>query len=108
MGILNTYLVWLEWPEKCFRADDVDMKLLKTLVPEGSRIVRARSEAAFLKALPSATHAVVWHFRKEWYSRAPGLKVLATPAAGRELVAWREAPAGVKVHFGAFHGPIIS
>lgn len=108
MGILNTYLVWLEWPEKCFRADDGDMKLLKTLVPEGSRIVRARSEAAFLKALPSATHAVVWHFRKEWYSRAPGLEVLATPAAGRELVAWREAPAGVKVHFGAFHGPIIS
>ncbi len=34
--------------------------------------------------------------------------MLATPAAGRELVAWRDAPNGVTIHFGAFHGPIIS
>ena len=70
--------------------------------------MRVKSERAFLKALPSATHAVVWHFKKEWFARAPKLKVLATPAAGRELVAWRDAPKGVKVHFGSFHGPIIS
>ena len=70
--------------------------------------MRVKSEQAFLKALPSATHAVVWHFNKEWFARAPKLKVLATPAAGRELVAWRDAPKGVKVHFGSFHGPIIS
>ena len=105
---MNTYLVWLEWPEKCFRANDGDLKLFKSLVPKGSRVVRAKSERAFLKALPSATHAVVWHFKKEWYARATKLQVLATPAAGRELVAWRDAPKGVKVHFGSFHGPIIS
>ena len=70
--------------------------------------MRVKSEQAFLKALPSATHAVVWHFNKEWFARAQKLKVLATPAAGRELVAWRDAPKGVKVHFGSFHGPIIS
>ncbi len=70
--------------------------------------MRVKSERAFLKALPSATHAVVWHFKKEWFARATKLKVLATPAAGRELVAWRDAPKGVKVHFGSFHGPIIS
>ena len=49
--------------------------------------MRVKSEQAFLKSLPSATHAVVWHFNKEW---------------------WRDAPKGVKVHFGSFHGPIIS
>jgi phosphoglycerate dehydrogenase-like enzyme len=70
--------------------------------------MRVKSERAFLKALPSATHAVVWHFKKEWFARAKKLKVLATPAAGRELVAWQDAPKGVKVHFGSFHGPIIS
>ena len=70
--------------------------------------MRVKSERAFLKALPSTTHAVVWHFKKEWFARAPKLKVLATPAAGRELVAWRDAPKSVKVHFGSFHGPIIS
>ena len=84
------------------------MRLFRSLVPKGSRVVHARSESAFLKALPGATHAVVWHFEKGWYARAPKLRVLATPAAGRELVAWRDAPEGVKVHFGAFHGPIIS
>ena len=61
--------------------------------------MRVKSERAFLKALPSATHAVAWHFKKEWFARAAKLKVLATPAAGRELVAWRDAPKGVKVHF---------
>ena len=70
--------------------------------------MRVKSERAFLKSLPSATHAVVWHFKKEWFARATKLKVLATPAAGRELVAWRDAPKDVKVHFGSFHGPIIS
>ena len=105
---MNTYLIWLEWPEKCFRANDGDLKLFRSLVPKGSRVVRAKSERAFLKALPSATHAVVWHFKKEWFARATKLKVLSTPAAGRELVAWRDAPKSVKVHFGSFHGPIIS
>ena len=105
---MNTYLIWLEWPEKCFRANDGDLKLFRSLVPKGSRVVRAKSERAFLKALPSATHAVVWHFKKEWFARATSLKVLATPAAGRELVAWRDAPKSIKVHFGSFHGPIIS
>ena len=105
---MNRYLVWLEWPEKCFRANDGDLKLFRSLVPKGSRVVRVKSEQAFLKALPSATHAIVWHFKKEWFARATKLKVLATPAAGRELVAWRDAPKGVKVHFGSFHGPIIS
>ena len=103
----NVYVVWLEWPEKCFRAGEEDIRFLRSLVPEGSRVVRARSEAAFLRALPKATHAIVWHFREEWFARAPGLRVLATPSAGREFLP-KEGPKGVKVHFGAFHGPIIS
>ena len=105
---MNRYVIWLEWPERCFRANDGDLKLFRSLVPKGSRVVRVKSERAFLKALPTVTHAVVWHFKKEWFARATKLKVLATPAAGRELVAWRDAPKGVKVHFGSFHGPIIS
>ena len=104
----NEYLIWLNWPERCFCASAEDERFFRTLVPGGSRVARVRSERAFLKALPSATHAVVWGFRKEWFAMAPKLRLLATPAAGRELVAWRDAPKGVKVHFGTFHGPIIS
>jgi len=103
----NVYLVWLEWPEKCFRVDAEALRYLKGLVPKGSRVVRARSEAEFLKKLPTATQAVVWHFRKEWFALAPRLKVLATPGAGRELVTL-DVPSGVTLHFGHFHGAIMA
>ena len=103
----NLYLVWLEWPEKCFRADAEALRVLKGLVPAGGRIVRARTEAAFLRQLPQATHVVTWHFRKGWFALAPKLKVLATPGAGRELVSL-EAPKGVTLHFGRFHGAIMA
>ncbi len=100
-------LVWLEWPERCFRVDAESLRLLKGLVPTGVRVVRARSEASFLCRLSEATHVITWHFKKEWYPRAPKLKVLATPGAGRELVS-QEAPKGVRIHFGRFHGAIMS
>ena len=104
---MNTYLIWLEWPEKCFRLNAEALRSLKALLPRGSTVRRVRSEAAFLKALPAATHAIVWSFKTEWFARAPKLKLLATPGAGRELVA-KEGPAGVKIHFGGYHGVIIA
>lgn len=103
----NVYLVWLEWPETCFRINAETLRFLKSSVPTGSRVVRVRSEREFLKALPKATHALVWTFRREWFARAPRLKVLATPAAGQELVP-TSGPRGVKIHFGHFHGAIIA
>ncbi len=98
----------MEWPEKCFRSNAGALQYLKGLVPKNSRIVRAKSEDDFLRYLPRATHAIVWDFKKEWFALAPRLKVLATPGAGRELVAWQDAPKNVAVHFGGFHGAIIS
>lgn len=83
------------------------LHLLRTLVPAGSKIVRARTEKGFLKNLHHATHVIVWNFKPEWFALAPRLKMLATPAAGRELVP-ETAPAGVRVHFGHFHGGIIA
>ena len=103
----NIYLVWLEWPEKCFRVDAEALRALKDLLPKTARIVRARSERAFLKALPEATHAITWHFKADWFSKAPHLKVLATPAAGQEFVPTK-GPKGVKIHFGHYHGQIMS
>lgn len=103
----NRYLIWLEWPEKCFRAQASDIAHLKSLVPDGSEVVHVRSERAFLRELPLATHAIVWNFKSEWFKAAKRLKVLATPAAGRELLPER-GPDGVKIHFGHFHGPIIA
>ena len=103
----STYLVWLEWPEKCFRVDAEALRYLKSCVRGKGRVIRARSEAAFLRRLPEATHALVWNFKSEWFAKAPRLKVLATPAAGQELVPTK-GPKGVKIHFGRFHGQIMA
>lgn len=83
------------------------LRYLKSAVPKGGRVIRARSEAAFLRALPKATHAIVWNFKPEWFAKAPHLRVLATPAAGQELVPTK-GPKGVKIHFGHFHGGIMA
>lgn len=103
----NVYLVWLNWPERCFRAGAGDIAHLKSLVAKGARVVRVTSERAFLRELPKATHALVWNFKKEWFALAPRLRLLATPAAGQELVP-TEGPRGVNIHFGGFHGDIMA
>ena len=100
-------VVFLEWKEKCFRTDPEALRYLRTLVGADAEIVRARSEWAFLRELPSATHAIVWHFKSEWFALAKRLEVLATPAAGRELVP-EKGPAGVRIHFGHYHGEIMA
>ena len=103
----DTYLVWLNWPERCFRAGAADVAYLKSLVPRGARVVRVAGERAFLRELPEATHAIVWSFRREWFASAPRLRLLATPAAGREFVP-TSGPPGVTIHFGGFHGCIMA
>lgn len=100
-------LVWLEWKESCFRANASDCRYLKSLLPRATKFVWVHSERAFLRALPHATHVIVWNFDPAWFARAPKLKVLATPAAGRELVP-EVGPRGIKIHFGHFHGPLMA
>ena len=104
---MNRYLIWLNWPEKCFRISTDDLRYLRTLVPKGSRVVRVRDDTGFMRALPRATHAIVWRFRREWFARASRLRVLATPAAGQELVP-TAGPPGVTIHFGHYHGAIMA
>ena len=118
--IHNSYLVWLNWPIGAFRMNARSKAVLEGLLsPDGALGDRAlpsrasltvvRGESAFLRALPSATHAICWEFKKEWFARAPKLRVLATPAAGRELLpSDDEMPPGVVRVNGAFHGAIMS
>ena len=104
----NTYLVWLNWPVGAFRLNARSQAVLQRLLPAGARLVVVRGERAFLRALPEATHAICWNFDKAWFARAPKLRVLATPSAGRELLpADAELPPGVTRVNGAFHGAIM-
>ncbi len=101
-------VIWLNWPERPFRLNAADLKLARSLA-RGFEVVAVRSQRAFLRELPSATHAICWEFRKEWFAKAPSLRVLATPGAGRELLPRDdELPHGVKKFHGGFHGAIMA
>ena len=103
----NRYVVWLDWPIGAFRLDARSRAVFESFA--SGDVVVVRSERAFLRELPQATHAVVWEFKKEWFARAPRLRVLATPGAGRELLPTdAEMPQGVVRVNGAFHGAIMS
>ena len=103
----NRYLIWLNWPEPPFRLSASDLKFFSSLV--GGDVLAVRSERAFLRELPMATHALCWEFKKEWFARSACLRVLATPGAGRELLlADAEMPPGVVKFHGSFHGPVMS
>ena len=106
----RTWLIWLNWPIGAFRLDARSLAVFRNEVARpGETVTVVRSERAFLRALPAATHAVVWEFRKEWFARATKLRVLATPGAGRELLPQdNELPPGVVRINGAFHGAIMS
>ncbi len=102
-----TFLIWLNWPVGAFRMNAAHLARVTSLAKGEVKVVR--SERAFLRALPEATHAIVWEFEKEWFACAKRLRVLATPGAGRELLPKDdELPKGVVRVNGAFHGAIMS
>jgi len=69
--------------------------------------VACASEDEFLRVLPTVHGALVWHFDAAWYERAPLLRVVATPAAGRERVSPDPSGRARTLH-GAFHGQIMA
>jgi len=105
----DVHLLWLNWPIAAFRIDARDVAAYTARVPRDAEVKVVRSARAFLRELPRATHAVVWEFKREWFARAPRLRILATPGAGRELLPTdAELPPGVRRVNGAFHGEIMS
>lgn len=103
----NYFLLWLNWPEKCFRANEGTLRFLTSVVGNDAVVHMVTNEDEFLAELPRATHAIVWQFKEEWFAAALKLRLLATPGAGRELLP-RSAPRGIKIHFGGYHGRIIA
>lgn len=61
----------------------------------------------FLKELPNAEVVIVWYFKKQWLEEANQLRMIATPAAGRDWIDV-ELDEKLKVIHGGFHGPMIA
>lgn len=94
----------LRLPE--FTVSEEQVARWRALMPE-LRIEFAASEAELFKLLPETDYVLAFNFKSTWFSRAPRLKWVASPGAGRELLPdW--VPDGVLITPGAFHGEIIS
>lgn len=70
-------------------------------------IVNCHTEAEFLANLSDADAVSVWVFKQEWFALAPKLKLLCTPAAGRDYFSV-VPPFSVQLKYGSFHGPIMA
>lgn len=91
---------------RAFHLSEAQLAALRATYP-ALEFVACASEAEYLGVLPTAHGALVWRFDAAWYERAPLLRVVATPAAGRERVA--ADPSGrVRQLHGAFHGQIMA
>ena len=80
-------------------------KLLEDSIP-GLNVSICLDSKEFLDLLPEAEAIVVWFFNSDWLERAPNLKFIFTPAAGRDWVKVNNNI--VKVFNGNFHGPMVA
>jgi len=102
---ISNILIHLHNNVDAFTLKPRHVEQIRQALPE-VRLTVAASNSDFLDRLPEAECALVWVFKPEWYAQAPRLKVLFTPAAGRDWVA--ADPSGrVKTCYGSFHGRIM-
>lgn len=84
---------------------EANAKLLVDMLPRSSLVV-CGDEASLIKELADAEVALVWTFKQEWFEQAPRLRVISTPAAGRDYFNV-DLPDGVNIFYGSYHGKIM-
>lgn len=99
-------LVWLEHKIRAFQVQSEQLGVLRARHPQ-HQFLPVQSEAELLQGLPDAEAALVWSFAATWYERGPGLRFVATPAAGREKLE-PDPSRRVRAVHGHFHGKIMA
>ena len=106
MGVKKEVLVYLSnshvkaWNFLPFHRD-----LLEDSVP-GLKVTVCQNLKDFLDQLPEAEMVVVWFFKQKWLEKANNLKLIATPAAGKDWIDLGDSE--INVWYGAFHGAMIA
>lgn len=99
-------VLWLPNSIRAFEPQPEQLARWRARYPQHELVV-ATDEPEFLRELFDAGAALVWRFSAAWYERAPALRFVATPAAGREKV--QPDPSGrVRTVHGSFHGKIMA
>lgn len=78
---------------------------LQKALPDATIKVCASSEE-FLEQLPHTQIACIWGFKQEWFSLAPQLEWIVTPAAGKDYF-HISPPSGIDVDYCSFHGELM-
>lgn len=103
---LEVIAVFQESAVPCFCARRRHIARLRREFPT-AEVRWCKTRQTFERTLPRVQAAVTWAFRQEWFERAPELRRIATPAAGRDFFPL-EPPPRVKVLRGTHHGPIMA
>jgi len=105
--MVRTMLVYMTHPHvEAWMFRPRHREILLARVP-GLDVVMVSRSKEFLERLPEADAVAVWYFKKEWLELAPKLRLIVTPAAGRDWIE-PEPGGGLQVWFGGFHGPMIA
>lgn len=100
-------LVYLTHPHvEAWNFREEHKALLEKRIP-GLKVDVCLNSKDFKDRLPQAEAVIVWFFKESWLDSAPGLKLIATPAAGKDWVEV-EPGEGLQVSFGGFHGSLIA
>jgi D-2-hydroxyacid dehydrogenase (NADP+) len=99
-------VIFLEHPIRAFCARSEQVHYLATRHPAHD-FRRVTTEADFLRELPEADAVLVWSFPASFYGKTSRLRLIGTPAAGRERI--EPDPNGrVRYVHGSFHGKIMA
>ncbi len=90
-----------------FSVQERHIRHLQASLP-AAEVIWCHSRDEFLDALPAAEVVLSWQFRQEWFDRAPRLRKIGTPAAGRDFFSVTAVPAQVEIRNGSFHGALMA
>ena len=104
---IKNILVYLTHPHvEAWNFRPEHQALLERRVP-GLKVEVCLNSKDFKDRLPQFEGAIVWFFKEQWLKSALELKLIATPAAGKDWIEV-EAGEGLQVSFGGFHGSLIA
>ena len=104
---IKTILVYLTHPHvEAWNFSPEHKALLERRVP-GLKVEVCLNSRDFKERLPKSEAVIVWFFKKHWLESATKLKLIATPAAGKDWIEV-ESDEDLQVSFGGFHGSLIA
>ncbi len=104
---MKTISVWLTHKDvSCWNIADKQIDILKQKLPD-TEILFCKNEDEFVSVLHKTEIAVIWIFKQEWFKKAPNLKIIITPAAGKDMFQVTP-PENIHTEYSSFHGKLIA